>query len=115
MKPRLRARLFSPGGEQQSLAHLDATLWGEISFYILGTPILRLIAHAVDNQQVLQALKRLRAKSDMDAVRSALVGLSGPRSEEHTSELQSLTNLVCRLLLEKKKQHKANEVPRQST
>ena len=27
-----------------------------------------------------------------------------PRSEEHTSELQSLVNLVCRLLLEKKKQ-----------
>src|SRR5258706_7850386 len=29
------------------------------------------------------------------------------RSEEHTSELQSLTNLVCRLLLEKKKYRKA--------
>src|SRR5438093_13223487 len=28
------------------------------------------------------------------------------RSEEHTSELQSLTNLVCRLLLEKKKSTK---------
>src|SRR5438046_5887007 len=28
------------------------------------------------------------------------------RSEEHTSELQSLTNLVCRLLLEKKKNTK---------
>src|SRR5438093_5497335 len=28
------------------------------------------------------------------------------RSEEHTSELQSLTNLVCRLLLEKKKKNK---------
>src|SRR5438046_7520112 len=28
------------------------------------------------------------------------------RSEEHTSELQSLTNLVCRLLLEKKKTKK---------
>src|SRR5438046_10464168 len=27
----------------------------------------------------------------------------GRRSEEHTSELQSLTNIVCRLLLEKKK------------
>src|SRR5262249_62429493 len=27
------------------------------------------------------------------------------RSEEHTSELQSLTNLVCRLLLEKKTKH----------
>src|SRR5258706_4025461 len=31
--------------------------------------------------------------------------LKCPRSEEHTSELQSLTNLVCRLLLEKKKLH----------
>src|SRR5262249_61627238 len=30
-------------------------------------------------------------------------GMPGFRSEEHTSELQSLTNLVCRLLLEKKK------------
>src|SRR5437899_8280957 len=29
------------------------------------------------------------------------------RSEEHTSELQSLRHLVCRLLLEKKKQYKA--------
>src|SRR5438046_7607781 len=31
----------------------------------------------------------------------------GGRSEEHTSELQSLTNLVCRLLLEKKKENHA--------
>src|SRR5262249_61292393 len=31
------------------------------------------------------------------------------RSEEHTSELQSLTNLVCRLLLEKKKITKYNK------
>src|SRR5438093_9703756 len=30
------------------------------------------------------------------------------RSEEHTSELQSLTNLVCRLLLEKKKNRLTN-------
>src|SRR5262249_61358139 len=30
------------------------------------------------------------------------------RSEEHTSELQSLTNLVCRLLLEKKKTERIN-------
>src|SRR2546426_8561866 len=31
------------------------------------------------------------------------VNASGKRSEEHTSELQSPCNLVCRLLLEKKK------------
>src|SRR5437016_11647393 len=33
------------------------------------------------------------------------------RSEEHTSELQSLTNLVCRLLLEKKKPARLRRSP----
>src|SRR3989442_3048554 len=33
--------------------------------------------------------------------------IDGPRSEEHTSELQSRPHLVCRLLLEKKKLHPA--------
>src|SRR2546427_7901089 len=32
-----------------------------------------------------------------------------PRSEEHTSELQSQSNLVCRLLLEKKKKNNKTE------
>src|SRR5258705_10083592 len=38
------------------------------------------------------------------------------RSEEHTSELQSLRHLVCRLLLEKKKkkQHKRYDHPKRS-
>src|SRR2546425_3005159 len=34
----------------------------------------------------------------------------GNRSEEHTSELQSLAYLVCRLLLEKKKKKKSEEI-----
>src|SRR2546430_2923052 len=34
--------------------------------------------------------------------RSPAAGRRDPRSEEHTSELQSQSNLVCRLLLEKK-------------
>src|SRR5688500_19953860 len=38
-----------------------------------------------------------------DAGRAPLE-MDAPRSEEHTSELQSPCNLVCRLLLEKKKQ-----------
>src|SRR2546427_7594549 len=33
------------------------------------------------------------------------------RSEEHTSELQSQSNLVCRLLLEKKKKHRPSVTP----
>src|SRR2546430_10002542 len=39
---------------------------------------------------------------DRTALRARLIEL-GVRSEEHTSELQSQSNLVCRLLLEKKK------------
>src|SRR2546427_2399090 len=39
----------------------------------------------------------------VDLVEDALA----ERSEEHTSELQSQSNIVCRLLLEKKKKHQA--------
>src|SRR5438046_5564077 len=35
--------------------------------------------------------------------KTSVIPSSAGRSEEHTSELQSLTNLVCRLLLENKK------------
>src|SRR2546427_1626592 len=35
---------------------------------------------------------------------------SSPRSEEHTSELQSQSNLVCRLLLEKKKKNQDRNI-----
>src|SRR5258706_4721605 len=41
--------------------------------------------------------------TSFDAARAVGTLIASPaRSEEHTSELQSLTNLVCRLLLEKK-------------
>src|SRR2546425_4163985 len=44
------------------------------------------------------------ARSRLESERPArLPAWSDPRSEEHTSELQSLAYLVCRLLLEKKK------------
>src|SRR5436305_6552875 len=38
-----------------------------------------------------------------------------PRSEEHTSELQSRPHLVCRLLLEKKKKKKQYNLPKHKT
>src|SRR2546427_4534964 len=40
-------------------------------------------------------------RADRDVARAVVARLA--RSEEHTSELQSQSNLVCRLLLEKKK------------
>src|SRR5438046_3681162 len=56
-------------------------------------------------------LGRMAQPDDIAAVAVFLASddarhVTGQRSEEHTSELQSLTNLVCRLLLEKKKQKK---------
>src|SRR2546425_6007709 len=52
----------------------------------------------------LDAEKYVIAASDADAhVRELEKKVDGERSEEHTSELQSLAYLVCRLLLEKKK------------
>src|SRR5260370_26156053 len=47
--------------------------------------------------------RRSRIDKAVDSLHSA-----GTRSEEHTSELQSHLNLVCRLLLEKKKSEKIN-------
>src|SRR5258706_1518283 len=59
---------------------------------------------AVDRWNMLHP----QAKARVPYVTQCLEKRAGPvvakaRSEEHTSELQSLTNLVCRLLLEKKK------------
>src|SRR2546430_6328257 len=44
----------------------------------------------------------LRSASPVSSNRLKATWWSGARSEEHTSELQSQSNLVCRLLLEKK-------------
>src|SRR2546427_2047560 len=48
-----------------------------------------------------QQIARRRSHRTMD--QATLSGAPPGRSEEHTSELQSQSNLVCRLLLEKKK------------
>src|SRR5262249_57322548 len=58
-----------------------------------------------DSDRIRRCAQRVydarRAGNDVVVVVSAMGKTT--RSEEHTSELQSLTNLVCRLLLEKKK------------
>src|SRR2546426_8095721 len=55
------------------------------------------------------AVPALRAWIDALPLR-ALIGKNAFRSEEHTSELQSPCNLVCRLLLEKKKKDNSTGV-----
>src|SRR5690349_23159846 len=57
---------------------------------------------------------------ELDQSERLLIGgdvavLASLRSEEHTSELQSRRDLVCRLLLEKKKKKKITHQPRKYT
>src|SRR5256886_10118015 len=67
-----------------------ATLNGEVFYYISQRSERKV---AFMNQQVVDQ-------------RVIAIYFDKNRSEEHTSELQSQSNLVCRLLLEKKKTHK---------
>src|SRR5690606_40782614 len=60
-----------------------------------------ILTHKMPLDQASHAYDIFKKKED-DCVKVILK----PRSEEHTSELQSRENLVCRLLLEKKKEKK---------
>src|SRR2546427_9450541 len=67
-------------------------------------------AHAPEVDGAAVILDDLVRECETQA-RAALLGREErveDRSEEHTSELQSQSNLVCRLLLEKKKTYKTN-------
>src|SRR2546427_5016578 len=59
-----------------------------------------------DTRCASRRAKRRRGSSPRAAPRRRGRRRTAPRSEEHTSELQSQSNLVCRLLLEKKKKNK---------
>src|SRR2546430_4326491 len=60
---------------------------------------VRLLKTPLDAGDVATRMERL-----VDALYETIpTGVGSRRSEEHTSELQSQSNLVCRLLLEKKK------------
>src|SRR5256885_9265531 len=74
-----------------------------------------ILANVMDRNDLLRAVKGVQADAVIHALTAlkktplrhqdmyATNALRDGRSEEHTSELQSPCNLVCRLLLEKKK------------
>ena len=72
-------------------------------FYSDDGQILRAMQKAADNGGLICMHAENGIAIDVLAEQAAARGQTG-RSEEHTSELQSRTNLVCRLLLEKKKE-----------
>src|SRR2546430_12234470 len=71
------------------------------------TTLFRSVHEVGPKVDVLQTREQLRAFGLLEPCAQQLDGVergatAGERSEEHTSELQSQSNLVCRLLLEKK-------------
>src|SRR5256885_3592370 len=78
-------------------------------------PLAAAAPRAHDRREPSVAAERLRRRASRQPVVSdhTAVPPAYSRSEEHTSELQSPCNLVCRLLLEKKK-FTAADTPRQS-
>src|SRR2546426_2647474 len=98
------------------LSLIAAVLAGAVAagtaFYIVGRRLLSRAAAvaATERERLLEEARQrltLAAKEELIQAREAL------RSEEHTSELQSPCNLVCRLLLEKKKNKLTHLRPQQ--
>src|SRR2546425_3855412 len=65
-------------------------------------------------EKLAQLVSRIHAAKSLDTIfielKQDMLFAAWMRSEEHTSELQSLAYLVCRLLLEKKKRSELGEV-----
>src|SRR3712207_7730202 len=79
---------LAPGTPIEEI-RLDRVFIGSCTNARIGD--LRAAASVLDGRRVAETVRAM--------------GVPGPRSEEHTSELQSRPYLVCRLLLEKKKNH----------
>src|SRR2546421_9297560 len=80
------------------------TLFRSPDFSVLsGDDNLTLPLLAIGGHGVISVIANIVPRETAEMVHAALDG-DWKRSEEHTSELQSRSDLVCRLLLEKKKQ-----------
>src|SRR5437867_9384274 len=94
-----------------SVAHLDLHSFPtrRSSDLIFWPNACRSFAYFVDSSRARWAIPRACAAMPIrppSRVAAQALGIAQRRSEEHTSELQSPYDLVCRLLLEKKKKHK---------
>src|SRR5436853_3455265 len=80
---------------KEAALDLVRQLAGQISFFKIGLQL-----YTGEGPEIVRAVRGTGAKVVLDL---KLHDIPNTRSEEHTSELQSLRHLVCRLLLEKKK------------
>src|SRR5438045_8281721 len=94
--------VLSPAFSFSSSAHPSALH----SFPTRRSSDLRVAGPTDAKMRLRASVREYRARDAMTAATILICDCAIPRSEEHTSELQSLRHLVCRLLLEKKKKNK---------
>src|SRR5690242_21413155 len=82
---------------RSTAAKLESVALTALASLVVGA----VVGRSSDNPQLPAAIRQL-------AIVVAASAVTYTRSEEHTSELQSHVNLVCRLLLEKKKKQRMN-------
>src|SRR2546430_13392767 len=107
MRPRMRPMKFMDSIEKTSTNVLPSFLWAALLYS--SQPPTRVRIPAILPQIRSMLLGKPGTSSDVMALARKAptrVNIPASRSEEHTSELQSQSNLVCRLLLEKKKKAK---------
>src|SRR2546427_6971491 len=87
----------------QVVYYISYHIWISLIVSEISTPGVPFSQEHDDRPQQQVEPERCLDNSSMLGRAHTGVGREGWRSEEHTSELQSQSNLVCRLLLEKKK------------
>src|SRR5256885_12810028 len=99
---RIRERLPARAGYIFGAGHFDSNSVAHTVGQTLAPSLIVPIAAAAEAPKFLRTAPPEVTRCLLPCV---LRSSAGQRSEEHTSELQSPCNLVCRLLLEKKKIH----------
>src|SRR5256885_9228387 len=95
-------------GMLESLRAWSAPYGGDLFLWVATLSLISYIAlWWFKSRLSTNQLRRVIRLSALVALPLSWLAIQQGRSEEHTSELQSPCNLVCRLLLEKKK-HKAS-------
>src|SRR3989441_4951002 len=96
-----------PGGRAQKPGDVQVSMAGK-TIEVLNTDAegRLILADGIEYAKRLGCTHLIDAATLTGAIVVALANVNVGRSEEHTSELQSLAYLVCRLLLEKKKNRK---------
>src|SRR5574340_643626 len=92
------AATVRPSAEAYTLRHMSSVL---LVFFFNDTATTEI--YTLSLHDALPICVRVRARGRNGRAAPPAAPASPPRSEEHTSELQSPKDLVCRLLLEKKK------------